>query len=238
MDLNPEYFITQFSNVDWIIVAVYIAAIGYIGIHVNRYIHNVADYMVGGRASRWALNTASYVGTELGLVTLMYAAMDGFARGFAFLIMPLIGMVATFYVGQSGLVINRLREMELLTLPEFFQKRFGTRVRVIAGVIMALSGILNMGLFPKMGAVFMTYATGLGATPHAETIVNIVMTGLIILVLVYTVMGGMVAVIITDYMQFVVRGAEHRPVDGSGHDADGRRIRVGKPHRRHVECEG
>ncbi|HUF11288.1 MAG TPA: sodium:solute symporter family protein [Rhodothermales bacterium] len=204
MDIDPVRLITQFSAWDWGIVAIYIASIGYIGIHVNRYIHNVADYMVGGRASRWALNTASYVGTELGLVTVMYAAMDGFSRGFAFLIMPLIGMVATFYVGQSGLVINRLREMELLTLPEFFQKRFGKEVRVTAGIIMALSGILNMGLFPKMGAVFVTYVTGLAATPNAETVVNIVMTGLIILVLVYTVMGGMVAVIITDYMQFVL----------------------------------
>jgi len=204
MDIDPVHFVTQFSQWDWIIVAVYIAAIGYIGIRVNRYIHNVADYMVGGRASRWALNTASYVGTELGLVTLMYAAMDGFTRGFAFLSIPLIGMVATFYVGQSGLVINRLREMELLTLPEFFEKRFNKKVRVTAGVIMALSGILNMGLFPKMGAVFMTYATGLAASPHAETIVNLVMTALIVLVLVYTVMGGMVAVIITDYLQFVI----------------------------------
>ncbi len=204
MDVNPQSLVTQFSMLDWIIVGIYIVGIGYVGVHVNRYIHNVTDYMVGGRASRWALNTASYVGTELGLVTLMYAAMDGFTRGFSFLIMPLIGMVATFYVGQSGLVINRLREMELLTLPEFFQKRFGKNVRVTAGIIMALSGILNMGLFPKMGAVFVTYATGLAATPHAETVVNLVMSGLIVLVLVYTVMGGMVAVIITDYMQFVL----------------------------------
>lgn len=204
MDLSPERLVTQFTYWDWAIVALYLAGIGYIGIRVNRYIHNVADYMVGGRASRWALNTASYVGTELGLVTLMYAAIDGFGRGFAFLAIPLIGMTAIYIVGRTGLVINRLREMELLTLPEFFQQRFGKGVRVTAGVIMALSGIVNMGLFPKMGATFMTYATGLAATPHAETVVNTVMTLLIVLVIVYTVMGGMVAVIITDYLQFVV----------------------------------
>jgi len=41
----------------------------------------------------------------------------------------------------------------------------------------------------------------------AELTVNLIMTGLIVLVLVYTIMGGMVSVIITDYVQFVVLSA-------------------------------
>ena len=202
MDLSV--FQTQFTSLDWGIVAIYLLLIGAIGVWVNRYIKNVADYMVGGRATGLALNTASYIGTDLGLVTLMYAAIEGFTRGFAYLAIPLIVMVSALIIGRTGWVIRRFREMGLVTVPEYFERRFNKRIRVVSGIIMALAGILNMGLFPKMGATFITYATGLAATPDATQTVNIVMSVLIVLVLVYTVLGGMVAVIITDYLQFVV----------------------------------
>ncbi|MFV1980028.1 MAG: hypothetical protein ACC655_02650 [Rhodothermia bacterium] len=68
MEISPESLVTQFTYWDWGIVAAYLILVVYIGIRVNRYITDVASYMVGGRASRWALNTASYIGTELGLV--------------------------------------------------------------------------------------------------------------------------------------------------------------------------
>lgn len=204
MNPAPEYFLTQFSNLDWGIVVLYLLLTGLVGVWVNRYVSGVDSYMVGGRAAGWALNTASFIGTELGLVTLMYASIEAFSRGFSYLMIPIIGLFATFLIGQTGWVVNRFRQMELVTIPEFFKKRFGKEVQVVSASIMALAGILNMGLFPKMGATFLTYCTGLAASPDAELIVNIVMSLLIILVVVYTIMGGMVAVIITDYVQFVV----------------------------------
>jgi SSS family solute:Na+ symporter len=62
-----------------------------------------------------------------------------------------------------------------------------------------------MGLFPKMGATFITYTTGLGASGNAE-IVNWVTSLMIVLVLIYTAMGGMVSVIVTDFIQFLILG--------------------------------
>ena len=107
-------------------------------------------------------------------------------------------------LGSTGFVIARLRRMSLTTIPEYFERRYNKRVRVTAGAICAAAGILNMGLFPRMGATFITYATGIGAygagtggEEYALT-VNIVTSLLIALVLLYTVLGGMVSVIITD----------------------------------------
>ena len=86
-------------------------------------------------------------------------------------------------------------------------RRFGKRTRVLAAVISVIAGILNMGLFPKMGAIFIAYATGLAATHEDPTLlVNTITTVLIVVVLVYTILGGMVSVIITDFAQFVVLG--------------------------------
>ena len=49
-------FGTNFGTLDWLIVIVYLVATGVVGIYVNRYIHNVGDYMVGGRAAGTSLN--------------------------------------------------------------------------------------------------------------------------------------------------------------------------------------
>jgi SSS family solute:Na+ symporter len=241
-----DLFATNCTAVDWWILAVYLVGIGILGVFVNRYIHSVADYMVAGRSAGTALNVATFVATGLCLVTIMYSAIDGFNKGFAFMIVGVIGLAVGLFLGSTGFVVRKLRAAKLVTLPEYFQRRYSRRVRVMAGIICALAGILNMGLFPKMGATFITYCTGLGATgetkvvekpakapdaaapdaatPKAEQAkdpeqaaqarkaalskqeltVNIVMTIIIAIVLVYTVTGGMVAVIVTDYVQFVL----------------------------------
>ncbi len=196
-------FETQFTNLDWVIVIVYLVGTGLLGMYVNRHVHNASDYLVGGRGAGTALSIASFIGTGLGLVTLMYASMDGFTKGFSYLVVPLIAFIVYLILGTSGFAIRRLREMKLTTLPEYFEKRFSRQARITSGLIAVLAGVLNMGLFPKMGATFITYATGFGGE-DAELTVNLITTLLILLVLVYTVMGGMVAVLVTDYIQFVV----------------------------------
>ena len=203
--MNENLFATNFTAVDWWIVGVYLLASLLVGIVANRFIHSVKAYMIGGGTSGTALNVATYIGTGLGLVTLMYASIEGFSHGFAYVTLALVGFVVGVILGQTGFVIARLRELNLMTIPEYFEHRFDRRTRVTGGIICVVSGVLNMGLFPKMGAVFITYATGLGATgtDHAA-MVNLITSLLIVLVLVYTVMGGMVSVIITDYVQFVV----------------------------------
>ncbi len=223
-------FETNFTQIDWWIVAVYLVGVGILGVVVHRYIHNVSDYIVGGRGSRTALNTATFIGTGLGLVTIMYAAIDGFKMGFSFMILGLIGMMSGLILGSTGFVIKRLRGLNLMTIPEYHERRYNRGVRIFAGVVCAVAGIVNMGLFPKMGATFITYATGMGrnevvaaaeggnagasddaardaeaaAAAKQKFTVNVITSLLIVLVLVYTVMGGMVSVIVTDYMQFVI----------------------------------
>ncbi|MEE2737451.1 MAG: sodium:solute symporter family protein [Planctomycetota bacterium] len=196
---------TNFTPIDWVIVVLYLCATGLLGAYVNRHIHTASHYLVGSRSAPTALSTASFIGTGLGLVTLMYASMDGFNKGFSYLFVPVLGMIVPFILGITGFVIQRLREMELSTIPEFFHHRFNRRAQVTAGLICTIAGVLNMGLFPKMGATFITYVTGMGNTADdASMTVNIITSLLIVLVLAYTILGGMVAVLVTDYIQFVV----------------------------------
>jgi len=137
----------------------------------------------------------------MGLITVMYSSQKGFSGGFAAFHIAVVAAIVTFFVGLTGLIVYRLRQMKILTIPEFYERRFGRRTRILGGIMLAFGGILNMGLFLKVGSIFIVGITGLSEVGWA---LPAVMTGLLLLVLAYTVMGGMIAVVITDYIQFVV----------------------------------
>jgi len=197
---------TQFTFIDSIIVVVYLAGTVLLGFYVNRHIHNSAGYLVGGRAAGTALNTATFIGTELGLVTVMYTAMEGFRAGFSYFVTPLIWGLVTLLIGITGIGVRRMRRLRLTTIPEYFERRYGRRVRITAGIICFIAGVVNMCPFPKMGATFLVYATGYGGVEEVEVWVKLITTVLVLLVLAYTILGGMVAVMVTDYIQFIVIG--------------------------------
>jgi SSS family solute:Na+ symporter len=160
----------------------------------------MADYIVAGRSLNSFISVATMLGSEIGLVTVMYTAQKGFTGGFAALHIGLAAGLMCLFVGLTGFIVVPLRRTGVMTIPEYYGQRFGKGVRVFGGVLLAVAGILNMGVFLKAGAIFVTTLTGMEST----WAVNAVMTSLIALVLAYTILGGMVSVVITDYIQFVV----------------------------------
>jgi len=200
MDLNAIGISTNFTIVDWCIVIAYLMIVVGIGVYIKRYISNVTDFIVAGRGLKTFLAIATMIGTELGLVTVMYSAQKGFTGGFAAFHIALAAAIVTLVVGLTGFIVVPLRRMEIMTIPEFYEKRFGRGVRILGGIILAFSGILNMGMFLKAGSIFVMGITGLTEDVHLK----IIMTVLLAMVLLYTTLGGMVSVVVLDYIQFVV----------------------------------
>jgi len=195
-----ELFQTNFQTVDWIIVFVYLWIPVLLGIWVRKYIQQLSDFLVAGRSLRLFLAIATLTGTELGLVTVMYNSELGFKHGFSAYHVALIESVCILAIGLTGFIVYRLRALKIMTIPEFYEMRFGRSVRVVGGTLLALGGILNMGLFLQAGARFMMGVTGY-TNPAG---LKIFMSIMLIMVLVYTVMGGMVSVVLNDFIQFIV----------------------------------
>ena len=192
---------TNFTLIDWVIVILYpLISVG-IGLYVRKLIVNMSDFVVAGRGLGVCLGIATMTGTELGLITVMYSAQKGFTGGFAAFHIALAAGIVTFLVGVTGLFVYRLREMGVMTIPEFYERRFDRKTRILGGVMMALGGVLNMGLFLKVGSMFLV---GISGTSNVDWMLNVVMIALTVLVLIYTCLGGMVSVVIADYVQFVV----------------------------------
>jgi SSS family solute:Na+ symporter len=130
----------------------------------------------------------------------MYSAQKGFTGGLAAFHIGLAAGVVTLIVGLTGFIVVPLRRMGVMTIPEFYERRFGRGVRIFGGLVLAASGILNMGMFLKAGSLFVMGVTGMTEAIHLK----IIMTVLLCMVLLYTTLGGMVSVAILDYIQFVV----------------------------------
>lgn len=192
---------TNFTQTDWVIVGCYLLISVAIGLFVRRYATTMTAYVAAGRNLGVWLGIATMSGTEMGLITVMYSAEKGFKGGFAAFHIAVLAGLVTFLVGLTGFIVAPLRKQGVLTIPEFYERRYGPRTRVLGGIILALGGILNMGLFLKVGSMFIVGVTGM--TAHSWAL-NAVMTILLALVLFYTILGGMISVVLTDYVQFVV----------------------------------
>src|SRR5436190_10219608 len=188
---------------DWIIIVVYLAGCMTAGIWMRRFVRGVEDFAVAGREMDVNLGIASLAATELGLVTIMYTAQLGFEKGFAGATIGVIMAVAMYLVGCTGFIIEPLRSAGVMTVPELFEKRFGKGVRWLAGLFVVLGGVLNMGIFLRLGGEFLVNVTGM---PKGSHTLEWVMTILLGLVLLYTVLGGMLSVLVTDYLLFLVMG--------------------------------
>ena len=201
------------TNFNWLldgsIVGLYLLVTMAAGLYVRKYVAKVDDFLVAGREMNVYLGIASLAATEFGIVTCMYTAEAGYKYCFAGAT-PGIAMAASMLViGYTGFCIKPLRDSGVITIPELIEKTFGPRIRWAAGVVIVLGGLLNMGVFLRIGGQFLVQIIGLNVTSfnlfgyqvgYLETIMTILLIG----VAAYTILGGMLSVLITDFLQFVV----------------------------------
>jgi SSS family solute:Na+ symporter len=190
---------SHFSWIDGGIVGVYLVATMIAGLSVRKYVGKVEHFLIAGREMDVYLGIASLAATEFGIVTCMSAAQLGYENGFAGATVGILYGLAMFVVGYTGFCIKPLRDSGVVTIAELFEKRFGPRIRWWSGVVIVLGGLLNMGIFLRQGGEFLVLVCGL-STGRLE----ITMTVLLIGVAIYTIAGGMLSVLVTDYLQFIV----------------------------------
>ncbi len=188
-----------FNFFDLGIIALYIALVFLSGILMKKYVGGIGDYLVADRTMGFNLGLISMMCTEIGMITYVYYAELGYKAGFSSLIVAVPPMLVYFFLGKTGFIIKPLLEMKIMTIPEFFSRRFSKGVRLYVGVLMAIGGILNFGVFPGVEAKFINTVSGI---PEEYVLVTMVL--LLTMVLVYTLLGGMVSVIITNYIQYIL----------------------------------
>lgn len=187
---------------DGSIVGLYLLLTMAAGLWVRKYVGKVEHFLVAGREMDVYLGIASLAATEFGIVTCMYTAQNGYKYGFAGATPGILMALAMLVIGKTGFVIKPLRDSGVMTIPELIEKQFGPRIRWAAGAVIVLGGLLNMGVFLRVGGQFLVLVAGLDVK-----YLEIMMTALLVGVAVYTILGGMLSVLVTDFLQFVVMSA-------------------------------
>jgi len=190
---NFDFFI------DGSIIIIYLSLILFTAFWLKKYISNVDQFLVANRSVDVYLGIASLAATEFGIATCMANAELGYKYGLKGIIPGIALGVSMLIVGLTGFCIKPLRNMAVITIPQLLEKKFGKKIRWASGLVIVIGGLLNMGLFLRQAGVFLSITIGINAG-----YLELLMTAVIIFVGFYTVIGGMVSVIITDYIQFVL----------------------------------
>jgi len=190
---NFDFFI------DGPIIFIYFCIIFYIGIWLRKYVSNVDHFLVANRGVDVYLGIASLAATEFGIATCMANAELGFKYGLKGIIPGIALGGSMFVVGLTGFCIEPLRNMAVITVPELFERKFGKKIRWASGLVILIGGLLNMGLFLRQAGSFLSITMGIG-----EGYLELLMTAILLFVGCYTVIGGMVSVLVTDYIQFIL----------------------------------
>lgn len=186
------------SSLDYGVIAAYFIAVFAIAWWVTRSEKKQAsDYFLGGRNLGWFAIGASLFASNIGSEHLIGLAGSGAKGGVAVaqfeilagIILLLLGWVFVPFYLRSGVT----------TMPEFLQQRYGSAARTYLSVVSIIAYVLTKISVTIFAGAVVFEAIGFEFWTGAVAVV--IATGI------YTVMGGLKAVIYTDAMQmFIIVG--------------------------------
>jgi SSS family solute:Na+ symporter len=180
----------------WFVIIYWIISVA-IGIYAAKWVHNSKDFAVAGRRMPMYIVTATVFATWFGSETVLGIPATFMKEGFSGIIADPFG--SSLCLILVGLFFARpLYRMNLLTIGDYYRKRYSRPVEMLTTLCIVVSYLGWVGAQIKaLGLVF--NVVSLGAID--------VQTGMIIgasTVLVYTVLGGMFSVAITDFIQMII----------------------------------
>lgn len=184
-----------FATLDWVVIVSYFLAIALVAVWVmSRKQKSTEDYFLAGRNMGWFVVGASIFASNIGsehIVGLAGAGAGGkipmlIYELHAWLVIALGWIFLPFYI-QSG----------VFTMPEFLERRFNSQTRWFLSVFSLIAYVLT-----KVSVTVYAGGMVIASILHIEfwygALATVILTGI------YTVIGGMRAVVYTEAMQTIV----------------------------------
>ena len=189
--------------IDWLVIIIVLGGMIYSVSFTKGLMKSVTDFLSAGRtAGRYVISVSSGV-AGLGAISIVMFLEMGYIAGFALSWWGLSQGIIILAITMSGWVIYRFRQTRSLTLAQFFEKRYSRKFRIFAGIVAFVSGIINFGIFPAVGAQFFINYCGLPDSIIGIPMYPLVMILLLSIALYFVYTGGQIAVIIADFFQGV-----------------------------------
>jgi SSS family solute:Na+ symporter len=184
--VRPEFFFFLLA---------YFALVLLIGLKCSRRMHSLEDYFLASRSLSARLVFLSLTASWFGASSILVTTDEAFRTGvsaFWLIGLPAVATVLIF----AFLLAGPIRRLDIITLPDLVERRYGKTVRRIASglifwymAVLASSQLVALGQFikPFLGwPYFWSLALGTG------------------IVLVYLLSGGLLSVAATDVLQCIL----------------------------------
>lgn len=186
---------------DWVVVALYLLGVIFLGIWFGKDQKNTRDYFLGSRNTPWWGIGFSIVAAETSALTII--SIPAMAYGGDIALMQVIIGYAIARVILAVVMVPHYLKGEIYSPYQLLENAFGPPARRVAGGLFLLSETLAAGVrvyvasIPiqlMLGTRALSFGTG---NPIAGAIILFVTLSLL-----YTYIGGVKAVIWTDAVQF------------------------------------
>lgn len=182
------------STTDYVVILVFTLLIVLAGLSFRKRGSDMKSYFAAGGAVPWSINGLSLYMSFFSAGTFVVWGSIAYELGWVAISIQMSMCVAGFIV--AFMIAPKWRKTNVLTAAEFVRKRLGDKVQKFYTYIILLLSLAYTGAFLYPVAKIVNVSTGWS--------INACIIGLGLLILLYTVVGGLWAVIVTDVLQFVI----------------------------------
>ena len=178
----------------WAVVVLYAGAVFFIGWLTSRKQSGTDEYFRGSRRLPWWALGISIIATAFSAASLLGGPGEGYGHGFLWLQLQIGDLIG--YVLVCTFFLPLFARLDLITAYEYLERRFDAKTRSLASLYFLLFVVVRLGALLYGAALVVSEVSDL-SMPVAILIVGVV-------AVVYTVAGGLAAVVWTDVLQFAM----------------------------------
>lgn len=179
---------------DWAVLVASLLGVTLYGLWRGRGSDTTAKYLLANKSMPWYAMGLSIMATQASAITFISTTGQSYADGMRFVQMYLGLPLAMIVI--AAVVVPRFHSSGVYTAYEYLERRFDAKTRALVSVIFLLSRGLAVGVSLSAPAVVLTVILGWSAEWTA------LLMG--VLVVAYTVSGGIAAVTWADFVQMIV----------------------------------
>ncbi len=189
---------TGLGTLDWIIILIYASSTIGLGYYYSRKQKNIREYFMGSGKMNPVLVGISLFATLLSTISYMAYPGEMIAKGPGTILASLLTL-PFIYLLVTRLLLGVYMRQSVTSAYELLEKRLGLGIRILGATMFLVLRLVWMSLLVYVAASAMTVMMGVGK----EWIPYIVLaTGFVSVI--YTSLGGLGAVVITDFVQTVL----------------------------------
>lgn len=182
------------STIDYIVIVVFSLVIVMAGLAFRKRGGDMKSYFAAGGAVPWPINGLSLFMSFFSAGTFVVWGSIAYELGWVTITIQVGMCVGGFIVAYF--IAPAWRKTNSLTAAEFVRNRLGDKPQQVYTYIILLVSLGNTGAFLYPVAKIVNLSTGFP--------INACIISLGTLILLYTVVGGLWAVVVTDVLQFVI----------------------------------